>query len=74
VVSIVLQNFVEIYAVVSITSNIQYFARWLKNAYSRLKNFGFRGISPPKWGAVSTKPPKDTPLRESALRRLSHQA
>ena len=31
---------------------------WLENAYSRPKNWGFRGISPPKWGAVLTKPPK----------------
>jgi len=33
---------------------------WLENAYSRPKNWGFRGISPPKWGAMSTKPPKGT--------------
>jgi len=39
---------------------------WLENAYSRPKNWGFRGISPLKWGAMSTKPPKGTSLRESA--------
>jgi len=33
---------------------------WLENAYSRPKNWGFRGISPPKWEAMSTKPPKGT--------------
>jgi len=33
---------------------------WLENAYSLPKNSGFGGISPPKWGAVSTKPPKGT--------------
>jgi len=27
---------------------------------------GFLGIPPPKWGAISTKPTKDTPLREFA--------
>ena len=27
---------------------------------------GVWGISPPKWGAISTKPPKGTSLRESA--------
>ena len=37
-----------------------------KNAYSRPKNWGFGGILPPKWGAMSTKPPKGTSLRESA--------
>ena len=56
--SIVVQNLVEIDAVVSIT--------WLENTYSRPKNWGFRGISPLKWGAMSTKPPKGTSLRESA--------
>jgi len=33
---------------------------WLENTYSRPKNWGFRGISPPKWGAMSTKPQKGT--------------
>jgi len=33
---------------------------WLENAYSRPKNWGFGGISPPKWGSVSTKLPKGT--------------
>ena len=33
---------------------------WLENAYSRPQNWGFGGISPPKWGAISTKPPKGT--------------
>jgi len=33
---------------------------WLENAYSHPKNWGFGGISPPKWGAISTKPPKGT--------------
>ena len=28
---------------------------WLENAYSHPKNWGFGGISPPKWGAISTK-------------------
>ena len=27
---------------------------WLENAYSRRK-IGFLGMSPPKWGAISTK-------------------
>ena len=31
------------------------------------KNWGFRGISPPKWGAMSTKSPKGT----SAIRNGS---
>jgi len=33
---------------------------WLENAYLRPKNWGFRGISPPKWEAMSAKPPKGT--------------
>jgi len=33
---------------------------WLENAYSRPKNCGFWGISPPKCEAISTKPPKGT--------------
>jgi len=33
---------------------------WLENAYSCPKNWGFGGISPQKWGAISTKPPKGT--------------
>jgi len=33
---------------------------WLENAYSCPQNWGFRWISPPKWGAMSTKPPKGT--------------
>jgi len=33
---------------------------WLENAYLRPKNWGFGGISPPKGGAISTKPPKGT--------------
>ena len=33
---------------------------------SRPQNWGFCGISPLKWGAMSTKPPKGTYLRESA--------
>jgi len=33
---------------------------WLENAYSRPKNWGFGGISPTKWEAVSTKLPKGT--------------
>jgi len=37
---------------------------WLENAYSRPNKWG--GISQPKWGAISTKPPKGTSLRESA--------
>jgi len=32
----------------------------LENAYSRTKNWGFGGISAPKWGAISMKPPKGT--------------
>jgi len=39
---------------------------WLENAYSRPKNWGFLGISPPKWETMSTKPPEGTSLRESA--------
>ena len=63
-VSIVVQNFVEIDAVVSITLNI--LPVWLENAYSRPQNWGFWGILPPKWEAMSTKPPKGTSLCESA--------
>jgi len=33
---------------------------WLENASSRRQNRGFRWISPAKWGAMSTKPPKGT--------------
>jgi len=33
---------------------------WLENAYSRPQKLGVSGISPPKWGAMSTKPPKGT--------------
>ena len=33
---------------------------WLENAYSRRQNWGFLGISPQKWAAMSTKPPKGT--------------
>ena len=33
---------------------------WLENAYSLTQNWCFWWISPPKWGAVSTKPPKGT--------------
>jgi len=32
----------------------------LENAYSRPKIWGFGGISPRKWGAISTKSPKGT--------------
>ena len=39
---------------------------WLENAYSRPKNWRFRGISPLKLGAMLTKPPKGTSLREFA--------
>ena len=65
-VSIVVQNFVEIDAVVSITWNFQYFARLAWKRLFTPQNWGFGGISPPKWEAVSTKPPKGTSLRESA--------
>ena len=41
---------------------------WLENAYSRPKNWGFGGISPPKWGAISTKPPKGTSAGHSGSR------
>ena len=37
----------------------------LENAYSRPQNWDFRGILPPKWGTMSTKPPKGTSLCES---------
>jgi len=33
---------------------------WLENAYSRPQKLGFWGISPTKWGAISTKAPKGT--------------
>ena len=49
-VSIVVQNLVEIDAVVSITWNFQYFALL---AWKRL-------FTPRKWGAISTKTPKGT--------------
>ena len=55
-VSIVVQNFVEIDEVVSITWNFKYFARL---AWKRL-------FTPQKLGFLSTKPPKGTFLRESA--------
>jgi len=63
---LVVQNLVEIDAVFSIIYNFQYFAVWLENAYSRPQSLGFGGTSPQKWGAISMKPPKGTPLRESA--------
>ena len=69
VVSVVVQNLVEIDAVVSIIRNFQYFAclAW-KRLFTPLKLFFFLGggISPPKWVSISTKPPKGTCLRESA--------
>ena len=65
-VSIVVQNLVEIDAVVSITWNFQYFARLAWKHLFTPQNWGFRGISPPKWGAILTKPPNGTSLRESA--------
>ena len=43
-VSIVVQNLVEIDAVV-----FNILPDWLENAYARPKNWGFRGTSPPKW-------------------------
>ena len=64
-VSIVVQNLVEIDAVVSITWNFQYFARLAWKCLFMPKKWGFGGISPPKWEAMSTKPPKGTSLRES---------
>ena len=33
---------------------------WLEKAYSLSQNWGFGGISPRKWGAISAKPPKGT--------------
>jgi len=48
-------------------SDLTVFSKWGPSAaYSCRKNWGFRGISPPKWGAMATKPPKRTSLRESA--------
>jgi len=41
---------------------------WLENAYSRPQNWGFGGISPPKWGAISTKPLKGTSAGHSGSR------
>ena len=32
-----------------------------ENAYSRPQNYGFGGLTP-KWGDMSTEPPKDTSL------------
>ena len=58
VVSIVVQNLVEIDAVVSMTWNCQYFARLAWRRLFTPQNWGFQGISLLKWGAVSTKPPK----------------
>jgi len=34
--------------------------------FLRVYESSFRGISPLKWGTMSTKPPKGTSLRESA--------
>jgi len=65
-VSVVVQNLVEIDAVVSITCNFQYFARLAWKRLFTPQKLVFREISPPKWGAMSTKPPKGTSLRESA--------
>jgi len=41
---------------------------WFENAYSRPKNRGFGGISPPKWGAISTKPQKGTSVGRNGFR------
>jgi len=59
-VSIVVPNLVKINAVVSITWNFQYFARLAWKRLLTPQNWGFGGISPPKWGAISTRPPKGT--------------
>ena len=42
------------------------FGVWLKNAYSRPRNWVFWAIWSPKWDAVSTKAKRGTPLQESA--------
>jgi len=43
---------------------------WLENAYSRAQDrVLWERVSPPKWGAMSTKPPQNTP--ESASFELS---
>ena len=67
VVSIVVQNLVDIDEVVSIVWNFQYFAglAW-KRLFSTPKLFYGGGNSPLKPGAISTKHPKGTPLREYA--------
>jgi len=67
-VSIVVQNLVEIDVVVSLTWNFQYFAR---SAWKRLltpKNWGFRafgGFHPQNREQYQRNPQKGTPLRES---------
>ena len=71
-VSIVLPNSVKIDAVVSIIWNFQYFARLAWKRLFTPQNWCFRWISRPKWGAISTKPPKAHPC--AIPRRLSHQA
>jgi len=69
VFSIVVPNLVEIDGVVSIPWNFQYFARL---AWKRLFTSQKLGISPPNWGAISTKRQKAHPC--ASPRRLSHQA
>jgi len=66
VVSIVVQNLVVIDGVVSLYETFNILRVSLENVYSRppkLVFFGGGGISPLKWGVVSTKPLKGTPLR-----------
>ena len=61
VVSIVTPNLVKIDAVVSITWNFQYFARLAWKRLFTPQKLGVWGVfHPPKWGAISTKPPKGT--------------
>jgi len=59
-VSIVVQNLVEIDAGVSKIWNFQYIARLVWKRLFTPPKLGFSVDFTPKWGAMSTKPPKGT--------------
>ena len=65
-VSIVVQNLVEIDAVVSITWNFQYFARLAWKRLFTPQKLGFSGDFTPEMRSNVNKTPKGTSLRESA--------
>ena len=45
----------------------------LENAYSRPQNWGFGGDLTPKWGVMSSRPPKGTSLRENTSYDVDRQ-